>query len=221
MEIEVKIPISSQQFEWIVSSWEFGTTKVLDKKTFLVKEDKYYSKDGERSDSSTKVRLRSEGEVAIFTKEDNGNVLIFANDFFGNTKKMFFQNVKSYLTVKEKNLHPDGTEINREVEDNMSSPEAFLAFMDIIGYKPYFSKRKESMAFRVNMNGLLLNLEVIYVNGVGPYLEIEAIVGDEDVQDARTAIFSFMKDKLFLDTMLIDPRSWETIIESGIPLKSV
>ena len=221
MEVEVKIPISKQQFEWIVSSWEFGTTKVKGKKTFLIKEDKYYSKDGEKSASDHRIRLRSTGEVASFTKEDNGNVLIFANDFFGSTEKRFFQNVKSYITVKEKSVHPDGTEINKEEESEMSNPEAFLAFVDSIDYKPYFSKRKEAMEFCVNMNGLVINLAVVRVNGVGPYLEIEAIVGNEDVQDARTAIFSFMKDKLFLDTLLIDPRNWESIIESGIPSKSV
>ena len=91
-----------------------------------------------------------------------------------------------------------------------------MQLLDIVNFKPYFSKIKTSASFYVTRDedGKEMHCEIVNVNGIGPFLEIEVVVDDKDkVSGAKDLIKGFFKD--VLNKKVFDSRSWKEIIEEG------
>jgi len=97
----------------------------------------------------------------------------------------------SVVNFKTKNAE-GGIEINRESEFAISDPETFVEFARRIGCEPFYTKRKRGSRFRVEpcerASGLVAEtacpgaatIEVLEVEGLGSYIEIEILLSDED-----------------------------------------
>jgi adenylate cyclase class IV len=100
---------------------------------------------------------------------------------------------KSVVTFKTKNAD-GGIEINRESEFAISDPETFAEFARRIGCEPFYTKRKRGSRFRVDpceraaVSGLVdetacpgaATIEIIEVEGLGAFIEIEILLPDEE-----------------------------------------
>ena len=125
---------------------------------------------------------------------------------------------KTELTVKRKNTSSDGIEANEEFEGplDMNATTAFLKFLEICNFKPYFRKQKTSISFYVEKweTHEEIHCEFVVVNGIGPFLEIEKVVNDEkDTQAAEHLIKEFFKSALGIGPKDFIAASWPEIIE--------
>lgn len=121
------------------------------------------------------------------------------------------------LTVKEKKTIGD-YEKNEEFEGELpaDTTTAFMKFVDMTNFKPYFRKDKNSVSFYTEEDGKLLHCELVSVNGSDVYLEIE-YCSDEMNFDVIPIIKHFMRDKVGVEKF--DRRSWLNIIEE-MPLEA-
>jgi predicted adenylyl cyclase CyaB len=90
---------------------------------------------------------------------------------------------EAVVTAKRKKI-VDGVETSEEIELTASSAPAFRALLDYLGYRPFLRKRKESRAY-VWREGL--HVELNRIDGLGEFVEIEALVplGTPEVEVAR------------------------------------
>ena len=90
---------------------------------------------------------------------------------------------KTFLTTKHKNVDEFGIERNEEIEGPMfgTTLEAFENAMKIANFMPYFVKEKTAASFYVleESTNYEMHCEIVNVNGVGPYLEIECFADDK------------------------------------------
>ena len=121
------------------------------------------------------------------------------------------------LTVKEKKTIGD-YEKNEEFEGELpaDTTTAFMKFVDMTNFKPYFRKDKNSVSFYTEEDGKLLHCELVSVNGSDVYLEVE-YCSDEMNFDVIPIIKHFMRDKVGVEKF--DRRSWVNIIEE-MPLEA-
>lgn len=91
------------------------------------------------------------------------------------------------VTFKDK-TYSDGMEINSEVEFLVSDEAAFRSFMARLSAQPLYRKKKKGSQWR-GKDGLLA--ELVEVDGLGFFLEIEQIV-----DDARKTDMILIKEKL-------------------------
>lgn len=137
---------------------------------------------------------------------------------------------QTWLTVKAKNTDPTGIETNEETEGQLfkGSEEAFCKSMEITHFKTYFTKFKRSFSFYVknkdeDKNDFVMHAELVSVDGVGPYLEIEStirlenegadVLDGEDlakVNTARDQIKWYFAHELGITEF--DGRSWVDIV---------
>lgn len=82
---------------------------------------------------------------------------------------------RSVVNFKTKRTD-SGIEINRETEFEVSDREAFLALVQRIGCEPFYEKQKSGTAWQY---GDYL-IELVFVNGLGHYIEIERLLEVED-----------------------------------------
>jgi len=115
------------------------------------------------------------------------------------------------LTVKEKKTIGD-YEKNEEFEGELpvNTTIAFMKFVDMTNFKPYFRKDKNSVSFYAEEEGKFLHCELVSVNGSDVYLEVE-YCSDETNFDVISIIKHFMRDKVGVERF--DRRSWPAIIE--------
>jgi predicted adenylyl cyclase CyaB len=74
-----------------------------------------------------------------------------------------------------------GMEINREREIGVSDAEAFVEFCIRLGCEPFYSKRKRGRKFLVGAaDGDAITIEIVEVLGLGHFIEIEALLAEED-----------------------------------------
>jgi predicted adenylyl cyclase CyaB len=76
-----------------------------------------------------------------------------------------------------------GIEINRETEFKVSDRGAFIEFALRLGCERFYSKRKKGLKFRAGGEVPLpaaATIEIVEVEGLGDFIEIEALLEDED-----------------------------------------
>jgi len=230
MEIEMKAKVDSEQVSKLM--------KFFDKETeYLEKCDEYFSFGGIAPKKPKNIiRIRKEKSatnapilVFPFLKIFGSSSITVENILTGYIRpfeKTELAQNRTWLTVKAKNTSPDGIETNEETEGQLSvdAEEAFRKSMSIANFKPYFTKFKRSFSFYVKNKAedLEMHAELVSVNGIGPYLEIESTIelGNEDllvgedllkVNTARDQIKWFFKHELGITEF--DGRSWADIIE--------
>ncbi len=93
---------------------------------------------------------------------------------------------ESVVTFKTKRAE-GGIEINRETEFAISDARAFIEFAQRLGCEPFYQKRKRGLRFRAELCGRDLPgcegaaaIELVEVEGLGDFLEIEILLPDED-----------------------------------------
>jgi adenylate cyclase, class 2 len=76
-----------------------------------------------------------------------------------------------------------GIEINREREFEVSDSLAFEEFALRLGCEPFYGKRKTGLAFKVGGSDPCpheATIEILAVEGLGDFIEIEVLLEDED-----------------------------------------
>lgn len=122
------------------------------------------------------------------------------------------------VTFKNKRSE-GGIEINREREFSIADREAFEEFIERLGCEPFFEKRKIGSRWSWRGKGSAsLTLELLEIPGLGLFLEIEALVAEEDpaaIALARGEI-SALLSRAGLDEADIEPRYYsELLLEAG------
>ena len=109
----------------------------------------------------------------------------------------------SVVTRKEKHIGDDGVESSREIEFVVESGDAFRAFAEGIGFRPFIAKRKRVRAWRVGE----CTVELVHVEGLGGFVEIEHLSDEEatPVPDARAQVLALLA-RLELSDSAIEPR---------------
>ena len=230
MEIEMKARVNDSQIDKLL--WYFNTET-----TYLAKSDEYFSFGGVAPKKPKNIiRIRKEKEVNAYKLLEafggdslglnflNINTILsgFGSPFevkeikeklgFGPDKE------QAWLTVKAKNTSPEGIETNEETEGQLfeGTEKAFRESMSIANFKQYFTKFKQSFSFYVknkdkNKNNFTMHAELVSVDGVGPYLEIESVVKEKDAAEASNQIKWFFEHELGITEF--DGRSWVDIVE--------
>lgn len=232
MEIEMKAKVDNKQVSALM--------KFFNKETeYLEKSDEYFSFGGIAPKKPKNIiRIRKEKSAK------NAPIIVFPFLKFFGSSSVTVENILTgyirpfeitvlakdgtWLTVKAKNTSSDGIETNEETEGQLSvdAEDAFRKSMSIANFKPYFTKFKRSFSFYVKNKDedFEMHAELVSVNGIGPYLEIEStiklenegadILDGEDllkVNTARDQIKWFFKHELGITEF--DGRSWADIIE--------
>lgn len=203
---------------------------------FIIKSDTYYSFDGiEPRKPKNTARIREERKydlkdvisvsspfVDYINEKDpvvwNSIAIKVVNLLSGYNMDFLSPSIKQpetqiVLTVKKKKTISD-YEKNEEFEGKLPADTtiAFMKFVDMTNFKPYFRKDKNSVSFYVEEEGKLLHCELVSVNGSDVYLEVE-YCSDETNFDVIPTIRHFMKNKVGIEKF--DRRSWPAIIEEN------
>ena len=219
MEVEMKAKITFDQINKLTHD-NFDKYYIPDWGEWepLLKTDTFYSFNGERP-------IKPKNIVRIRKEFSRIKYVDFEELIKGKVGKEKFNRIEVFLTVKEKHTDDEGIETNQEIEGTLDSGavEAFTKVMEITNFKPYFEKEKSSLSFYVirNKDKKKMHCEIVSVNGVGPFLEIEVIVPDnisvpedcESTQEAQELIKGFFKDVFNITEF--DKRTWPQIIEDG------
>jgi adenylate cyclase class 2 len=135
---------------------------------------------------------------------------------------------KSVVTYKSKRSE-GGIEINRESEFGISDPEVFEEFALRLGCEPFYKKRKRGKRYGVDPceRGAgsaaacagAATIEIVEVEGLGFFIEIEILLPDEDpasVALAQGEIRGFLA-RAGLGPESIEPRFYsELLMEAGL-----
>ncbi len=97
--------------------------------------------------------------------------------------RLRFSGGEAVVTYKRKRLE-GSHEVNEEHEFAVSDPDAFEAFAAGIGYRLCARKRKSGKQYR---SGDGTGIELAEVSGLGWYLEIEALVEEDDREAVAAA----------------------------------
>lgn len=207
---------------------------------YLEKSDEYFSFDGiapKKPKNIIRIRKEKVGNankcLSFFGGKACGcNVITVKSILAGNAHP--FANVEpdkdqTWLTVKAKSTDPTGIETNEETEGQLfgGSEAAFRKSMKVAHFGTYFTKFKRSFSFYVknkdeDKNRFIMHAELVSVDGVGPYLEIEStirlenegadVLDGEDlakVNEARDQIKWYFAHELGITEF--DGRSWVDI----------
>lgn len=203
-EIEIKIPLTSKEFDRLYDflclkiSIEgiqiLGNVKNPCERRFFLKKDEYYSK----------------YKKEIERKENNEpQVIRIRTQDFENERR-------SYFTIKRKVVE-DGIEVNKEDETFIEDTNVLRDFFALAGYSKWFSKEKKACGVYCKFSsfeGVTFHLELEIVNEL-KYVEIEVTDTDESAKDIKSGLTEFVK-ALNLDPLKKDSRSWVEIINGKI-----
>ena len=218
-EIEIKIPLTDEQYDKIFSVISGVETlsgvKVLGQPEHLLKSDIYFSRYNSREESKAAgepqvIRIRSE-------IVEEANELSFDDFDFSKprNKSNCVTNERSFFCIKRKSVE-NGIELNREDETFVENPEVIRDLLLFSDYHQFFEKNKDSYGVHcqsVVLTGCDFHLELEKVNGL-KYIEVEVTDGTDEADAVRNALEKFME--LFgLDTSKRDHRSWMEIINGG------
>ncbi|MBU0928656.1 MAG: class IV adenylate cyclase [Spirochaetes bacterium] len=89
---------------------------------------------------------------------------------------------RAIVTFKQKR-NDGGIEINRETEFEVSDAVAFKALVERIGCEPFYRKRKSGKAYEYDG----CTIELVRVDGVGDFIEIERLVERDDPAEIALA----------------------------------
>ena len=225
MEIEMKALCRSDQIYKLFENKLNNFTKVgtnIDK--LLFKSDHYYSWGGEQLLNPKKIyRVRTEAEIAKLVDTDGATERAYqVQKFFDseNIRQDDHSKYSVFLTYKEHNILPDGSQNNIENESKISfeAAETFDIIMQSMGFDIYFAKSKKScsMFYMSNKNGLVLHCEIVKVNSLPVYLEVEFVIDDDKAtDDVRKRISDTIKEFFQeLGITSFEPRNWKQLIEA-------
>lgn len=234
MEVEMKAKLNDDQLGKVLRG-------IGNESEYLEKSDEYFSFDGiapKKPKNIIRIRKEKVGNankcLSFFGEKDCGcNVNNIKNILAGNVHP--FANVEpdkeqTWLTVKAKNTDPTGIETNEETEGSLdtSTEEAFRKSMKVTHFSTYFTKFKRSFSLYVknkdeDKNDFVMHAELVSVDEVGPYLEIEStihlenegadVLDGEDlakVNTARDQIKWYFAHELGITEF--DGRSWVDIV---------
>lgn len=219
-EIEIKIPLTDEQYDKIFSvitgAEPLTGVKVFGQPEHLIKSDIYFSRYNTREESKAAgepqvIRIRIERLVGPKN-------LSFEDFDFSKSQKNIeaeITNERSFFCIKRKTIE-NGIEFNREDETFVEKPEIIRDLLLFSGYHQFFEKNKD--AYGVHCRSVVLpscdfHLELEMVNGL-KYIEVEVTDGTDAADDVRLALEKFME--LFgLDTSKRDKRSWMEIINGS------
>lgn len=199
-EIEIKIPLTDEQYDKIFSvitgTENLTGVKVFGQPEHLIKSDIYFSRYNTREESKAAgepqvIRIRSEVAAGDKTNE------------------------RSFFCIKRKTIE-NGIEFNREDETFVEKPEIIRDLLLFSGYHQFFEKNKDAYGVHcesVVLPGCDFHLELEKVNGL-KYVEVEVTDGADAADDVRAALEKFM-EQFGLDTSKRDHRSWMEIINGG------
>ena len=208
---------------------------------YLEKSDEYFSFDGiapKKPKNIIRIRKEKAGNANKCLTFMGGdacgcNVTTVKNILTGSIypfASVEADKAQTWLTVKAKNTDSAGIETNEETEGQLfkGAEEAFRKSMEITHFKTYFTKFKRSFSFYVrnkdeDKNDFVMHAELVSVDGVGPYLEIEStirlknenadvLVGEDllKVNIARDQIKWYFAHELGITEF--DGRSWVDIV---------
>ena len=138
---------------------------------------------------------------------------------------------RSVVTFKNKRSE-GGIEVNREREFEISDAEAFAEFAQRLGCEPFYRKRKRGARYRVDpeadadlrpacdgMDRREATIELVEVEGLGDFIEIEVLLPDDDasaVTRARDEIRSLL-ERAGIPAEAVEPRYYsELLMEAGM-----
>lgn len=213
LEIELKAKITPQQVEYLLENYSFYEntyTRAAPPIEFLIKKDSYYSFNGDViTHPRNKIRIRKE---TVLKYQDLSDLDLIGFFDFKTEFDSEDGDLNWYFTIKQKSMDDQGIEVNQEFENRISKePKSIQQFLQFVNFKTYFTKEKRSISFYIYKTDRLFHVEIVSVNGVGPYLEVEVTMNTED-----TAIIK-MELSLFFERLLgikeFDNRQWETILK--------
>ena len=203
-EIEIKIPLTSEEFDRL---YDFlclkksihgikilGDDKNPRERKFFLKKDEYFSK------YKKEIERRENNEPQV--------IRIRAQDFENDRR--------SYFTIKRKVVE-DGIEVNKEDETFIEDADVLRDFFALSGYSRWFSKEKKACGVYCTFSlfeGVTFHLELEIVNEL-KYVEIEVTDTDGSAKDIKAGLTQFVK-ALNLDPLKKDSRSWVEIINGKI-----
>lgn len=225
MEIEIKALCQEDQIPNLFKSKLGNFTKInTDSDDLLFKSDKYYSWGGEQLSKPRKIfRVRTEAEIAKFVKTADVSEKVLQTIKFFNSEDAILTDqstYKVYLTYKKHYVLPDGSQSNIENEGEISleAAKTFDIIMKSAGFDVYFMKNKKSCSlyFTSDKNGQILHCEIVKVNNLPVYLEIESILNDETITDAirQETIDTIKEFYQELGITSFEPRNWKQLIEA-------
>lgn len=225
MEIEMKALCQEGQIPNLFKSKLGNFTKInTDSDDLLFKSDKYYSWGGEQLSKPRKIfRVRTEAEIAKFVKTADVSEKVLQTIKFFNSEDAILTDqstYKVYLTYKKHYVLPDGSQSNIENEGEISleAAKTFDIIMKSAGFDVYFMKNKKSCSlyFTSDKNGQILHCEIVKVNSLPVYLEIESILNDETITDAirQETIDTIKEFYQELGITSFESRNWKQLIEA-------
>lgn len=225
MEIEMKALCQEDQIPNLFKSKLGNFTKInTDSDDLLFKSDKYYSWGGEQLSKPRKIfRVRTEAEIAKFVKTADVSEKVLQTIKFFNSEDAILTDqstYKVYLTYKKHYVLPDGSQSNIENEGEISleAAKTFDIIMKSAGFDVYFMKNKKSCSlyFTSNKTGQILHCEIVKVNNLPVYLEIESILNDETMTEAirQETIDTIKEFYQELGITSFESRNWKQLIEA-------
>ena len=225
MEIEMKALCQEDQIPNLFKNKLGNFTKInTDSDDLLFKSDKYYSWGGEQLSKPKKIfRVRTEAEIAKFVKTaDVSEKVLQTIKFFDSEDATLTDQstYKAYLTYKKHYVLPDGSQSNIENEGEISleAAKTFDVLMKSAGFDVYFMKNKKSCSlyFTSDKTGQILHCEIVKVNNLPVYLEIESILNDETMTEAirQETIDTIKEFYQELGITSFEPRNWKQLREA-------
>ena len=225
MEIEMKALCQEGQIPNLFKSKLGNFTKInTDSDGLLFKSDKYYSWGGEQLSKPKKIfRVRTEAEIAKFVKTADVSEKVLQTIKFFDSEDVILANrspYEVYLTYKEHHILSDGSQSNIENEGEISleAAKTFDVLMKSAGFDVYFMKNKKSCSlyFTSDKTSQILHCEIVKVNNLPVYLEIESILNDETMTEAirQETIDTIKEFYQELGITSFEPRNWKQLIEA-------
>ena len=225
MEIEMKALCQEDQIPNLFKNKLGNFTKInTDSDDLLFKSDKYYSWGGEQLSKPKKIfRVRTEAEIAKFVKTTDVSEKVLQTIKFFDSEDVTLTDqsiYKAYLTYKKHYVLPDGSQSNVENEGEISleAAKTFDIMMKSAGFDVYFMKNKKSCSlyFTSDKNGQILHCEIVKVNNLPVYLEIESILNDETMTEAirQETVDTIKEFYQELGITSFEPRNWKQLIEA-------
>ena len=210
-EIELKVPVSQEQFNAIYQKIYVQKNHeniiILESSTDKIsKSDEYFTRYNSREEM---IKYNEPQVIRIRTEIINGKKQI-------------------YFTIKRKTIE-NGIEVNKEDETFLENDEALRILFEEAGYKRWFYKEKSSYssycALEEGAVQTSFHLELVTVNGMN-YVEVELVI-DDDEAGAKAGVKTKKPEtnlKAELEKFIIalglnpadkDPRSWYQIISEN------